>query len=255
MSAPYFEDLAERLRADGVPADEVEGTIADLAAYVADAGADPEEEFGPAAEFAGSLTGRAAPDGASGDASDGASGGLRPAPDAETWRWTADAFQERARLNEFGDQGWEVERVDHLGRFVSHRDPHHPQRWEYRRETVLGARRRTVTERLAPDGWEPCGTWMYFEYFKRPKAASVGPDAELAAPPAAPARRRYWSRRFYAFMTAYFGGLAVIAVLWLTLADRDSVNGFVVGLFAGAALAGVVLVMQQLLSRRREHSS
>ncbi|MBD2896166.1 hypothetical protein amrb99_51100 [Actinomadura sp. RB99] len=54
--APYFDDLAERLRASGVPADEVSETVDDLAAYVAESGKAPEEEFGPVEEFAARLT-------------------------------------------------------------------------------------------------------------------------------------------------------------------------------------------------------
>ncbi|MGI5325931.1 hypothetical protein [Actinomadura nitritigenes] len=53
--APYFDDLAERLRARGVPAGEVSETVDDLAAYVAESGKAPEEEFGPVEEFAARL--------------------------------------------------------------------------------------------------------------------------------------------------------------------------------------------------------
>ncbi|QKG22447.1 hypothetical protein [Actinomadura verrucosospora] len=55
MTTPYLDDLAVRLRAGGVPEDEVSGTVDDLAAHIAETGAAPEEEFGPVEEFAAGL--------------------------------------------------------------------------------------------------------------------------------------------------------------------------------------------------------
>lgn len=197
----YFDTLAERLRALGMPAEEVAGTVQDLAAHAADTGADPREEFGAPEEFAARLAGTG-----------GAAGS--PGPAAETWTWTADAFHEVDRLNEFGDQGWEVERIDGRARFVSRRDLNDPQRWEYRRETVRPTRgsREAVAERLAPEGWEPCGTWICFEYFKRPKAAAIGPAAGLDSVPSVPARSTYWSGGF----AALAGMLVAFAALGLS---------------------------------------
>ncbi|OLT26173.1 hypothetical protein BJF79_43770 [Actinomadura sp. CNU-125] len=241
MTAAYFDDLAARLRAAGVSADAAAGTVAELAAHVAESGTDPEDEFGPAAEFAAVLH----PSG----------GGGEPGPSDETWRWTADAFQDRRLLDRFGDQGWEVERVDSAGRFVSRRDPERPQRWDYRRETVLPGRRTALAARLAPDGWEPCGTWICFEYFKRPKAATLGPDAELPAAPAAPSRRTFWSRRFYAFLAAYTLLLVGAATAWLVLGDADDRDGFgggfLTGALAGAALAALVAIASTVIKLRR----
>ncbi|WP_067485698.1 hypothetical protein [Actinomadura hibisca] len=239
MTAAYFDELAAHLRERGVPADEAAGTVDDLAAYAAESDADPEEEFGPAEIFAAQLSpGRAE----------------APAPEdgpaAQTWVWTADAFQDRALLDRYGDQGWEVERIDHLGRFVSRRAADGPLRWEYRRETVLGVGRRALTERLAPDGWEPCGTWMYFEYFKRPKAASEGPAGTLADVPETPSRRLFWSRRLYAFLGCYVAflvALIVASVLW-----GDSMHGFLAGLATGAGIA--LLAAGVLMVRIRRNS-
>ncbi|MBE1533866.1 hypothetical protein [Actinomadura algeriensis] len=239
MNAAYFDDLAARLRAAGLPDDAVAGTVDELAAHVAESGADPEDEFGPAAEFAAVLH---PPE-----------PGGEPGPSDETWRWTADAFQDRRMLDRFGDQGWEVEHIDSVGRFVSRRDPERPQRWEYRRETVLPGRRAAVAARLAPDGWEPCGRWVHFEYFKRPKAATLGPDAELPDAPAAPARRMFWGRRFYAFLAGYALLLAAAATAWLVYGDPgDGLGGgFATGALAGAALATIIGIVSTLLNTRR----
>ncbi|GAA3131145.1 hypothetical protein GCM10010466_22220 [Planomonospora alba] len=228
MTTAYFDELAARLREHGVPEEEVTATVGDLAAYAAESGADPLEEFGPVADFAASLT----------PARSGGTSEEDPDPVAETWTWTADAFQDVARLNVYGDQGWEVERIDYLGRFVSRRDPQRPLRWEYRRETAPPARHGTLAERLAPDGWEPCGSWMHFQYFKRPKAASEGPAGELDAAPAAPARSVFFGKRLYLFLAGYGLFLAALAVGWFVSRDGDP-GGFPGGFFNGV-LAGVV---------------
>ncbi|GAA2167403.1 hypothetical protein [Actinomadura napierensis] len=245
MTTPYFEDLAERLRGSGVPADEVAGTVDDLAAYIAESGSAPEEEFGPVEEFAARLVP------SEGGAWDG---GSPPDASAQTWRWTADAFQDRKMLNRFGDEGWEVERVDSVGRFVCRRDGERPQRWEYRRETVLPGRRKAVEGRLAPDGWEPCGTWVQFEYFKRAKAASLGPDAELQAPPDMPAKRFFWSKRFYTFVACYAVFIIAVCGGWLAFAPEDSRTGFLVGFLLGAAIAAVLMTMRLWREHRRTAS-
>ncbi|GAA2362575.1 DUF2812 domain-containing protein [Nonomuraea africana] len=214
----YFDELAVRLRERGVPEDTVTATVADLTAYLAESGGDPEEEFGPAAGFARQL---------------GAAPATENAAESSTWRWTADIFVDEHHLNEFGDQGWEVDRVDAAGRFVCHRDEDNPQRWEYRREVVTRKGRPALVEELAPDGWEPCGTWFFYEYFKRPKAASLGPDAELGAPPRAPGKGAFFSKRFFLLI----GFCAVCLVLSLVLLSGVSGGGagFLVGLLAGAA--------------------
>ncbi|TDC65297.1 hypothetical protein E1200_18670 [Actinomadura sp. GC306] len=242
MTAAYFAELAERLRGGGVPEDEVADTVGDLAAYVAESGTDPRVEFGPPEEFAARLA-RTGRDETPGEA---------PEEAAETWVWTADAFQDRLLLDRFGDEGWEVERVDSAGRFVSRRDAANPQRWEYRRESVLPGRRRAVAERLAPDGWEPCGSWVTFEYFKRPKAASLGPEAELAAPPEMPARRYFWSGRFYVFAIAYVAFLAAVCAAWVVLGPEENRSGFLTGLVVGALIAAAFAAGRVWHARRRE---
>ncbi|MFI5805372.1 hypothetical protein [Streptomyces sp. NPDC051561] len=163
----YFERLTTALRTGGMTEEETAATVLDLMAYVADSAGDPAEEFGDPARFAARLTG--------GDRVE------EPEAEAETWKWTTDIYNDRRLLNQYGDQGWEVERVDRLGRFVCRRDPSAAQRWEYRREMANNSRERAArTEELAPDAWEPCGHWVFYMYFRRPKAASAGPAAALS---------------------------------------------------------------------------
>ncbi|MGW0732192.1 hypothetical protein [Streptomyces sp. NPDC002851] len=236
----YLDALADRLRAEGLPDAHVTATVADLAAHLAETEGEPEDEFGPLEEFARQLV-------PGGD-------GAPPAPEShvETWRWVADTYVDEELLCRFGAEGWEVERVDALGRFVSHRDPERPQRWEYRRELVSLRGREGLDEKLAPDGWEACGNWLVYAWFKRPMAASEGPAAELAAPPPVPVRTRFLSRRFYLL----YATLAVVAVaLGVAVAvdegDPASGFGFVAGLLAGSAVPiGAVAVV----ARRRGQS-
>ncbi|MGV9883165.1 hypothetical protein [Streptomyces sp. NPDC003006] len=231
----YLIDLAERLRAHGLPADRVEATVTDLAAHLEESGAeDAEAEFGPAEEFARQLAPETATSGAA--APEGS-----PEGRVETWRWTADTYVDEELLNRFGDEGWEVERVDALGRFVSHRDVARPQRWEYRRELITRGR-EGLDERLAPDGWEACGTWVVYAWFKRPRAASLGPAAEIASPPPVPERSSFFSRKFYVLLAALAVAVVVAAVA-VAVEDGDAGSGlgFAMGLPAGAAAVAAAL--------------
>ncbi|GAA3515813.1 hypothetical protein FHR32_006026 [Streptosporangium album] len=179
-----------------------------------------------------------------------------PAVDVRAWRWTADLFHDVKMLNEYGAQGWEVDRVDAKGLFVSARDPEHPQQWEYRRELVTPGRRRSVLDLLAPDGWEPCGTWVCFEYFKRPRAASLGPAAELTAPPRTPRRNVFLSPKFYAFVSALLVLTAVALVPLLRAAGAeidgsdDSLDA-ILGLLTGAAVGALAMMVVLWLAVRR----
>ncbi|NDZ77980.1 hypothetical protein G3I19_05445 [Streptomyces sp. SID10853] len=178
----YFDELAAALRSHGRPGEEVAATVADLSGYLAETGRGPEEEFGPAGLFAERLT--------------GGGGTGEPGAGAETWKWTCDIYTDRRHLNFYGDQGWEVEGLDRLGRFVCRRDRDAALRWEYRREAANNAAERdTLTTGLAPDGWEPCGHWFFFMYFKRPRAAEAGPDAALNAAPGPPDQHLFFGDR------------------------------------------------------------
>ncbi|WP_428955489.1 hypothetical protein [Streptomyces sp. cg35] len=223
----YMTELTRALLARGLPPDHVTATVAGLAAHLAGcAPAHPVEEFGPVQDFARRL----APQSAAGDAE---------APDGivETWRWTADTYADEALLDRFGDEGWEVERIDADGRFVSHRDPERPRRWEYRRELVTRGRAAPDAQ-LAADGWEPCGTWVVHGWYKRPKAAAPGPAADVTAPPpAAPARRTSRSRRFLA-APAVAALVLIAAAVASAVSDGVAITGagFVTGALTGAAV-------------------
>lgn len=198
----YFGELAGALRDAGMPDDQIEATVFELNAHLAEAGTTAEEEFGPAAEFAGQLSGRA-----QGTAAE-------PAEEAETWTWTADINNDLRLLAVHGDQGWEVERLDGMGRFVCRREPGSALRWEYRRE-IVGGRRAQVLDRLTPEGWEQCGQWLFYAYFKRTRAASAGPAAALDTLAPAPRRTYFFSRRIKVLLAVW--ALSVVTLVTMVL--------------------------------------
>jgi hypothetical protein len=242
MTHPYFDELTRSLRGRGLPENEITRTVADLAAFAAESGTDPEQEFGTPDAFAAQLAGEG----------ERASAAAAPPAEAETWTWRADAFHEREVLDRYGDEGWEVERVDAAGRFVSRRAADRPLRWEYRRETVLPRNRAAVEERLAPEGWEPCGTWFHYEYFKRPKAATLGLEGELDASPEVPAKATYWSKRFYLFVAGYFAFIAALCTAWVVLAPDDSHPTFIAGCLTGGVVALVLMGLRRWQTHRAQ---
>ncbi|MFF1352801.1 hypothetical protein [Streptomyces sp. NPDC058297] len=219
----YLDRLAELLReAHGLAPDHVAAVVADLAAYLArSGGADPEMAFGPVDAFARRL----APSGSA----------VLADEHLETWRWLADTYADEDLLNRFGEEGWEVERVDPLGRFVSHRDPERPRRWEYRRELVTRELVTGVGERLAPDGWEPCGSWVVYAWFKREKAVGAGPEPAPTEPPPAPRRPTFPGRRRGYVLLG--GALALVAA---AVVAASTGTGFGVGLAVGLLVGALV---------------
>ncbi|MER5208075.1 hypothetical protein [Streptomyces sp. NPDC002825] len=224
----YFTELSDALRAAHVPDEQIAATVEDLRAHLAETGTAPEEEFGPAAAFAAQL------------------GGLAPAPGepderAENWTWTADIFNDRRMLAVHGDQGWEVESLDAIGRFVCRRTPGSALRWEYRREIIAGRRKGRVLDELTPEGWELCGEWLVYGYFKRPRAATAGPAGTVGAPPAAPKRRLFLSRR----------GKAVLG-LWCLLVG-GALTAFFVGVLGTGGLALSIALVSMLSAIYTSH--
>lgn len=223
----YFDDVAARLRERGVDEEHARELLDDLAAYTEESGTDPVTEFGPPDRFAVELTTTADDDSEA---------------DSDVFRWACDAFIAPDRLNEMGAQGWEVEKVDALGRFVSHRPPERPQTWEYRQEITTGSGdRERLTERLAPEGWEPCGHWSVLAYFKRPVASEVGPAAELDEVPKSKGRRFVMGKRGLATIVVCLT-VAVVSLIWSLPrmfeggGDAADTAWTVVGMFTGAAI-------------------
>ncbi|WP_433476033.1 DUF2812 domain-containing protein [Spirillospora sp. CA-142024] len=244
-SVTYFQKLTALLREKELPQERIEAVVGELQAHAEDAGSEPEEEFGPVEQMAAQLTER--------DRTGVADVAEEPEDGAESWVLRVDALKERELLNRFGAEGWEVDGLDRIGGFVCRRDPHRPMRWRYRRETAGVRQREELTERLGPDGWEPCGVWGPYAYYKRPEAASSGPAAQLAEPPAAPRKRVYFSTWVVAYLVVSVS-VAMGALVWLGWTVRgmsaSERAGAVFGLLLLALLGGAAW----MLSRRKRPS-
>ena len=236
----YLDELTALLRDRGVSEERVRATVDDLSSFLMEGGLDPEEEFGPVTDFADDLLGK------TGSESEAA---------PETLVWGADAFEAHARMNEMGAQGWELERLDGMGRFVGHRGET-PQVWEYRQVIAPGRRERErAAERLEPEGWELFGYFFTYAYFKRPTAASVGPAAELGERPEPTARSFFWSARGLVSV-----GVALVVVLislfflGTTLWEGDGSDrvATLLGAVVGAAIGlGAVMAVFRLVAMFR----
>ncbi|MER5967159.1 hypothetical protein [Streptomyces sp. NPDC002057] len=234
----YFTELADSLRATGVPEEQIAATVEDLRGHLAETGTGAAEEFGPAAAFAVQLGGLAPPPG-------------EPDERAESWTWTADLFNDRRMLAVHGEQGWEVESLDAIGRFVSRRAPGAALRWEYRREVLKGGRRERVLAELEPEGWELCGEWAVYGYFKRPKAASAGPEGGLEAVPARPRGWLFLSRRGKVALVVWV--LAVLGCLAVSLTDLG-LPGYTIGLLGVGYAIGMTYTAKLETDRAHVHA-
>ncbi|WP_207934457.1 hypothetical protein [Actinomadura sp. KC06] len=93
---------------------------------------------------------------------------------------------------------------------------------------------------VSAEGWEPGGSRRDYGYFKRPKAAGLGVDAALRVPPGMPARRLFWSRRLYVFISCYFGFWIAVCVGWVAFAPAESRTRFLIGSLVGLVTAAIV---------------
>ena len=151
----YLSDLAASLQMRGADSARTSEAVAEVESHLAESGEDPMEAFGPPEEYAEQLLLREE----------------RRAGEAADARWSertfrATAFDEMRVLEEAGRQGWELTDV---GAYALHcrrpRDPEAAHRWEYSRR--VGVDRQAILDDMTTLGWEPCGSWLPFHYFKR----------------------------------------------------------------------------------------
>lgn len=151
----YLSELAASLQMRGADSARTSEAVAEVESHLAESDEDPMETFGPPDEYAEQLLLREE----------------RQADQAANAQWTertfrATAFGEMKVLEEAGQQGWELTDV---GAYALHcrrpRDPKAARRWEYSRRVSVD--RQTILEDMTELGWEPCGFWLPFHYFKR----------------------------------------------------------------------------------------
>lgn len=152
----YLDELADRLRCRAVETERVDELLAELRGHLAESGERPQDAFGPCEHFAADLLAEEAhADPPSATAED----------EQRTFRATA--LDEVEILESIGDDGWELTGVRDFGLHARRpRDPGARRRWEYQRRRAW--RGGPLEEQMRAEGWEPCGRWRPFRYFKRP---------------------------------------------------------------------------------------
>lgn len=151
----YLSELAAALQTRGADSRRTSEAVAEAESHLKESGEDPVEAFGPPDEYAERLLLREE------------RSGERSGDSGWDWRtFRATAFGEMGVLEDAGRQGWEL--VD-VGAYALHckrpRGPEEVYRWEYSRRVSVD--RPSILANMTELGWEPCGTWMPFQYFKR----------------------------------------------------------------------------------------
>lgn len=155
----YLTELAAQLHALGMERQRIEHVLAEADDHLEQGGVDPVAELGPPREYALSFHEAAVREGTAG-------GG-----EWQHWAFRADAFAEMNLLERLGHDGWEVLEVRDDAHFACRRHAADPQPWAYRRRTSVRPKRKH--DEMEGEGWVPCGTWIVFQYFKRPLAATA----------------------------------------------------------------------------------
>lgn len=151
----YLENLAAHLQRRGVGDKRIRDIAAEAESHLVESGEAPEEAFGTVEEYAErmavheeNLAARSTP------------------PDYHHRTFRATAFGEMSILEFAGREGWELVDVGALALFCRRPvDENQICRWEYKRRT--GRHETIIREEMAENGWEPCGNWLPFHYFKR----------------------------------------------------------------------------------------
>ena len=151
----YAGELERELRGRGVDEERAREVVAEVADHLAESGEQPRDAFGDPARYADALL-AADPSDADDDAG----------YEAHTFRATA--LDEVRILSELGAEGWELTGVRDFG-LHARRPAEAAARttWEYARRT--GVRRGPLVAQMESEGWAPCGRWLTFHYFKRPR--------------------------------------------------------------------------------------
>lgn len=151
----YLGELAASLQMRGADSARTSEAVAEVQSHLSESGEDPMEAFGPPDEYAEQLLLR----------EERRSGEVAQSKWVErTFRATA--FGEMRLLEDAGRQGWELVDVGAYAlRCRRPRNTEATRQWEYRRRVSVD--RQAILEDMTSLGWEPCGLWLPFHYFKR----------------------------------------------------------------------------------------
>lgn len=155
----YLQELSAELTRRGLDPERAADAVAEIRAHLRDSGGSAEEEFGSADAYAEALVTAGV-----GDAETTETRVTKPA--FETYTFRATALDEMAILAELGRAGWELTGVREFG-LIARRptDPVALKTWEYERRNAV--RHQPITREMSTAGWQPCGRWVTFHYFKR----------------------------------------------------------------------------------------
>lgn len=153
----YLSELATSLQTRGADSARTNEAVAEVESHLSESGEDPVEAFGPPEEYAEQLLLREE----------------QRVDQATDTRWTqrtfrATAFGEMKVLKEAGEQGWELTDVGAYALYCQRlRDAQEISHWEYRRRVGLDSDK--IVDDMTELGWDSCGHWSPFHYFKRIK--------------------------------------------------------------------------------------
>ncbi len=151
MIDAYLEQLSACLQRYGLDSEQIGEIIAEVESHLAESGEAPLDAFGPPYVYAEKRV------------------AARERTTGGEWQrrtFRATAFDEMMILEEAGKAGWELYEVGALALYC--RRPwaiKEARQWEYARR--IGLNRSAIMAEMAAQGWEPCGHWSPFHYFKR----------------------------------------------------------------------------------------
>ncbi len=151
----YLEDLTAHLQQRGVDNDKIRDIVSEAETHLAESGEGAVEAFGSVEEYAEKMA-----------IHEEKLAVQTEKPNHLHRTFRATAFGEMAILEFAGREGWELVDVGALALYCRRpADENRVCRWEYKRRT--GRHGKIILDEMVNAGWEPCGNWLPFHYFKR----------------------------------------------------------------------------------------
>lgn len=157
MIDTYLEELYVCLQRYGLEHQQISEIMAEVESHLAESGETPLEAFGPPNVYAEERV----------SARERAAGG-----EMQRRTFRATAFDEMIILAEAGKAGWELLDVAAFALYCQRPwNLKEVRQWEYVRR--VGFNRNAIIAEMEIQGWQPCGNWTPFHYFKRPLRPAV----------------------------------------------------------------------------------
>ncbi len=152
MTEPYIEQLYVGLQRYGLDREQISEIIHEAQNHLVASGETPMEAFGPPDVYAEERVA----------AREKALGG-----EWQIRKFHGTAYDEMVILELAGKLGWELIAVATFGLHCRRPwDINEVRQWEYARP--FGFNGDKIITAMIAEGWEPCGSWTPFHYFKRP---------------------------------------------------------------------------------------